>query len=239
MGSPAHISIPSSAPSSSSPGASPSETESSLSSSSPSFPASSSSSSFMHRDSPSFASSSSDNQTRQEIKNRQRKNDLLEGHMVDNDTSHVPKCTCTKSINKGSKRALMGSCKRCKMGVSMRKSCCRCAGAFAADCAALCCCPCAIVSLLGFVVVELPAALARRLITQWKKRLSVKNSAESNRDDSLSISTLSRSRRELCKEPCTGAEAHAVRMIRFDTENLLKHFDAEHVGFGCLSQKKD
>ncbi|MCO5571931.1 hypothetical protein L7F22_025682 [Adiantum nelumboides] len=234
MGSPAHISIPSSAPPSSSPGASPSETESSLSSSSPSFPVSSSSSSFMHRDSPSFASSSSDNQIREEIKNRQRKHDLLEGHMVDNDTSHVPKCTCTKSI-KGSKRALMGSCNRCKVGVSMRKSCCRCAGAFAADCAALCCCPCAIISLLALVVVELPAALARRLITQWKKRLSVKNSVESSREDSLSISTLSRSRRE----PCKGAEAQAVRMIRFDTENLLKHFDAEHVGFGCLSQKKD
>ncbi|KAI5071893.1 hypothetical protein GOP47_0014144 [Adiantum capillus-veneris] len=242
MGSPAHISVPPPASSISSPDGSvysPSQTETSISSSSPSLPGSSSSSSFTHHGS-SFASASSDSQNRQEIKNHQRKQDLLEGHMVSDTRAHdatgprhLQKCTCRKP-SRGSKRALMGSCKQCNMGVSMRKACCRCAGAFAADCAALCCCPCAIISLLAFIVVELPSALATRMISHWKKRLSVKDSADScssNRDDSHSIATPTRAHK--------GAEVQAVHMIRFDTENLLKHFDAEHVGFGCLSQKRE
>lgn len=244
MGAPAHLVLPdpsqqrSSSPSPFSPGGSifsPTETDSWVTSSSSTDSASSSFTQSFPRD----ADSARQILTKAEKKkDRPKKKDVLEGNVGHKNSAklkHIMKSTPKEPLRE-SKRPITS----CTTGGSMRKACCRCAGAFAADCAALCCCPCVVLSLLAFVLVELPSTVGRKLVTHLQKRLCIKEptSVRSSRsgDNSHTIFTPTWSYRE----PSEGeGEKQAVSIIRFDTQNLLKHFDAEHVGFGCLSQKRE
>lgn len=242
MGAPAHLVLPD--PSQQSPSfpspqdsiSSPTETDSCVTSSSLSFTDSSSSSFTLRL--PQDCDSAPKILTKAEKKHHPKKKDVLEenaGHKNSARSKQIKTSTSKEPLSE-SKRPLTS----CTTGGSMRKACCRCAGAFAADCAALFCCPCAVLSLLGFILVELPSALGRKMVTHLQKRLCIKDaaSAHSSRrgDNSHTIFTPTWSYRERSEGE---GEKQAVSIIRFDTQNLLKHFEAEHVGFGCLSQKRE
>ncbi|KAH7300075.1 hypothetical protein KP509_24G043900 [Ceratopteris richardii] len=110
-------------------------------------------------------------------------------------------------------------------------------GAHAADCAAICCCPCAIFSILGIVFIDLPSALAKRSISYIKKRASVTEGTELHQEKHGCDARFTLTPAMSEKESSKGIKEHqAIHIFRFDTENLLKHFGVEQLGFGCLTQ---
>lgn len=127
----------------------------------------------------------------------------------------------------------------CSKGVSTLKACCGNAGAFTADCAAVSCCPCAVLSLLSFALIDIPSALARKMVGRLQIRLCRKDArslcSRRGRENSLSMFTRTWSRREASDNE---GEKQAVTVVRLSTENLVQHFHAENVGFGCLSQTR-
>eukprot|EP00250_Pteridium_aquilinum_P012350 c20673_g2_i1 orf=451-1212(+) len=248
MGSPARIVVPDPSQEISCPAGSiysPTETESCATPSSLSSTDTSSSSfaqSSAHgADSASILSpkSPSESPKTEEEKHHQKKKHVLGRQRNDAEVMRIRQGAHKEPL-RDSKRALMDSRRGFTVRVSMRKACCRCAGAFAADCAALCCCPCAIFSFLAFILVDLPSRLASKMITHLKKRLCLKDSlttcSSRSEDKSASVFTSTWSYRESCEGI---REQEAVTLFRFDTQNLLKHFEAENVGFGCLSQKRE
>ncbi|KAH7300350.1 hypothetical protein KP509_24G057800 [Ceratopteris richardii] len=194
-------------------------------------------SSYAHFD-PTFAvtfARSSDGQLNQVVTSTWARRELANNTIKKNapDSRRIRKCTCKKPVS-ASNRALI-RCRKCHDS-SVHQVCCRCLGSFAADCAAICCCPCAVFSLLAMFLIHLPSALAKRAIGRMKKTVCGKKGAPScdnnDRKDAKFAMSPPISDNAPCKE---NKEAEALHIVRFDSENLLKYFGAEHVGFGSLS----
>lgn len=115
--------------------------------------------------------------------------------------------------------------------------CCKCAAGLTADCAALCCCPFALLHLLALTFIKLPSAVVWRMLVSMKNRLCSKNlplDAHEEDDDPRPSFTPPWS----YKDSPEGSDPFA-HVVRFDSQKLWKHFEAGHLGFGGLSMKRD
>lgn len=115
--------------------------------------------------------------------------------------------------------------------------CCKCAAAFTADCAAVCCCPLALLHLAALAFIRLPTAVAWKMLVNLKnkiypKRRSTKTSEEDSPRPNASTWSCGSSPEEGGVDP----GAHAAS---FDTENLWQHFEGSGLDFGGLSMRRE
>ncbi|KAH6559010.1 hypothetical protein KP509_1Z032400 [Ceratopteris richardii] len=112
--------------------------------------------------------------------------------------------------------------------------CCRCIGGFTADCAAVCCCPLALLHLAALTFIRLPTAVAWKVVVKLKNRVFTKRNVPKDPGD---ISGRSKSSYPWSdgNSPEGSMSSHMQeQMAKFDLErqNLWKHIEAGRLEFG-------
>ncbi|KAL3833152.1 hypothetical protein ACJIZ3_007888 [Penstemon smallii] len=122
------------------------------------------------------------------------------------------------------------------------KSCQSCTAGVIADCVAVCCCPCAVVSILALAFFKLPLAVARKCITR-RKRKSRRGALEEKRKDTYGISEKGRVEdgvSEIVVTTSSGSggigELEEDLNDDFSAEEIwLELYEIGHLGFGRVS----
>ncbi|GLJ16807.1 hypothetical protein SUGI_0289590 [Cryptomeria japonica] len=157
----------------------------------------------------------------------------------------LQKLQCNKPKSrrlKGRRKSSRSGCNKSNRGkcggnVCRGRQVCNCAASYAADCAAICCCPCALLHLFILAFVVAPCALARKAFCYVKKKakpqLSVTND---NGDDD------ERGKDEYFTPPwsCTQSPVGESFSPKVDTEMVWwELYAAGHMGFGGLPFERD
>lgn len=113
-------------------------------------------------------------------------------------------------------------------------ACCHCVARFSTDCAVICCCPLALLHLLALTFIKLPSIIAWRMIVKLKKRLCLctRSPADVSKQDGLNPASSTQ------RESSEGSDA-SPHVLQFDSPKLVKYFEADHLGFGGISLKRD
>ncbi|MCO5592414.1 hypothetical protein L7F22_046417 [Adiantum nelumboides] len=115
--------------------------------------------------------------------------------------------------------------------------CCKCMAGFTADCAAVCCCPLALLHLAALTFVRLPAAMAWKMLVNLKNRIYTKrHPARDGEDDSPRPKFSSPWSYGSSPEGNIDLGSHRPR---FDNQSLWQHFDAGRLDFGGLSMRRE
>lgn len=121
-----------------------------------------------------------------------------------------------------------------KNSVGCRSQVCSCAASFTADCAAICCCPCAILHLLILAFVKVPASFARKALCYARKKAVLRKRPADHKDDHDDEDHRGRysfSPWSYTDSPATSTGSPAPP--KFDTQKLWAElYEAGHMGFG-------
>ncbi|KAI5068753.1 hypothetical protein GOP47_0017098 [Adiantum capillus-veneris] len=115
--------------------------------------------------------------------------------------------------------------------------CCKCLAGFTADCAAVCCCPLALLHLAALTFIRLPAALAWKMLVNLKNRIYTKSQPAGDGEDDSPRPKFS-SPWSYGSSPEGNIDLRNHR-ARFDNQNLWQHFDAGRLDFGGLSMRRE
>lgn len=118
------------------------------------------------------------------------------------------------------------------------KVCCKCVAGFTADCAAICCCPLALLHLAALTFIRLPTAVAWKMLVKLKtrictKRLPLKDGAEDSPRPKIETPW------PYGGSPEAGTTDPSVQVMRFDSQKLWQHFETGNLEFGGLSTKRE
>ena len=119
--------------------------------------------------------------------------------------------------------------------------CCRCASRFTVDCAAVCCCPLALVHLAALTFIRLPASLLWRMLVNLKSRMCVKRpppTEDMEFDEGSSVRRRTNGNFHNGKED-EALEPSSHRIIRFESQKLWQHFGTGDLDFGGFTMRGD
>ncbi|GLJ16806.1 hypothetical protein SUGI_0289580 [Cryptomeria japonica] len=142
-----------------------------------------------------------------------------------------------------SRRSDRGKRNRVKQreNVCRARQACNCAASFAADCAAICCCPCVLLNLVILAFVRIPCAFAARAVRYAKKKARINtNSNHKERDDDDGGGDEMREKRNYYTPPwsCivspqTSSPLQRSLSSKLDTDTpWAELYAAGHLGFG-------
>lgn len=115
--------------------------------------------------------------------------------------------------------------------------CCKCAAAFTADCAAVCCCPLALLHLAALTFIRLPTAVVWKMLVNLKNKIYTKRrSTKRSEEDSPRPNFANTWSYGSSPEGRVDAGEHA---FRFDSENLWQHFEGGSLDFGGISMRRE
>lgn len=125
-----------------------------------------------------------------------------------------------------------------KNNISCRGKVCSCVASFTADCAAICCCPCAILHLLVLAFVKVPSSFARKALCYARKKAALRSSNrkrpedhKDDHDDEDHRGRYSFSPWSYTDSPATSDGSRAPPKL--DTQNFWAElYEAGHMGFG-------
>ncbi|KAK4426148.1 hypothetical protein Salat_1383300 [Sesamum alatum] len=121
------------------------------------------------------------------------------------------------------------------------KSCQSCTAGVIADCVAVCCCPCAVVSILALAFVKLPWAVARRCLGRRRKKRMLAERRKRGGGDRDGISEKGRVEEGMSEIvlSCRGRGEEEVNddfSAEFKAEEVwLELYEVGHLGFGRVS----
>lgn len=115
--------------------------------------------------------------------------------------------------------------------------CCKCMAGFTADCAAVCCCPLALLHLAALTFIRLPTAIAWKMLVNLKNRIYTKRRPPRDGEDDSPRPKLS-SPWSYGSSPEANIDMGNHR-ARFDSQKLWQHFDAGRLDFGGISMRRE
>ncbi|KAL0431656.1 UNVERIFIED_CONTAM: hypothetical protein Sradi_0791600 [Sesamum radiatum] len=125
------------------------------------------------------------------------------------------------------------------------KSCQSCTAGVIADCVAVCCCPCAVVSILALAFVKLPWAVARKCLGRQRRKRMLEERRKRGGGDRDGISEKGRVEEGMseivlsCRGGVIGEEEEEVNdhfSAEFKAEEVwLELYEVGHLGFGRVS----
>lgn len=135
--------------------------------------------------------------------------------------------------------SISSSCHEIKNNRSCKGEVCSCAASFTADCAAICCCPCAILHLLVLAFVKVPSSFARKAVCYARKKAALRTSNRKNpadHKDDHDDEDQHRGRYSFSPWSCPDSPSTShgsPAPPKFDTQKLWTElYEAGHIGFG-------
>lgn len=119
-------------------------------------------------------------------------------------------------------------------------ACCKCVAGFTADCAAICCCPLALLHLAALTFIRLPTAVAWKMLVKLKNRICTKKlpTTKDGQEDSPRPK-ITTPPWPYGGSPEAGTTDPAVQVMRFDSQKLSQLFETGNLEFGGLSTKRE
>eukprot|EP00250_Pteridium_aquilinum_P032844 c478_g1_i1 orf=576-1343(-) len=115
--------------------------------------------------------------------------------------------------------------------------CCKCAAGFTADCAAVCCCPLALLHLVALTFIRLPTAMAWKMVVRLKNKVYTKRRPAKDREEESPGPKFANSWSYAASPE--GMNDPRLHTASFDSQNLWQHFDAGSLDFGSLSMRRE
>jgi hypothetical protein len=117
--------------------------------------------------------------------------------------------------------------------------CCRCASRLTVDCAAVCCCPLALVHLAVLALIRLPASVLWRMLRNLRSRMCVGRPPIQALEEQGSNRSLPRGGLTDASDAESVASHRGGAVVRFESQKLWQHFGTADFGFGGFPMRAD